>query len=271
MAELPGDRSSRTLQTVSTSADIITTLVELDGARVTELANHLDLSKSAVYNHLTTLRQKNLVVKSGDDYELSYQFLLLGEYVRNRSQLYRVARPELDRLAEECGEYVHLSTEQHGLGINLYKVHGPKAVGSDYQTAKLQKPDYLHYSATGKALLAELPRERVDSIVERHGLVSRTANTITTPEALHEDLERIRERGYSCNDEEEIEGLRAVGAPICDREGTVLGSLSVSGPTSRLKGDRFHETIPELVMSTANVIEVNINMSDQSSNLPNLS
>jgi len=268
MTEHPERDSPRTLKTLTTAFRVIRALEELDGARVTELAGHLDLSKGAVYNHLATLRENNYVVKEGDTYKLSLQFLLLGEYVRNQNTLYEIGGPEIENLAEATGEYAHLSTEQHGLGINLHKVRGEKAVGSDYQTAKLQRPDFLHYSATGKAILAYLPEEQVEEIVDRYGLTRKTENTITTREELFDAIERIRERGYAYNDEEEIEGLRAVGAPIRDREGNVLGSLSVSGPTSRMKSDRLHETVPEMVTSTANIIEVNINMANRSTDLP---
>ena len=63
-----------------------------------------------------------------------------------------------------------------------------------------------------------------------------------------------------------MEGLRAVGAPVIDREGTVLGSLSVAGPTSRLKGEQFDDVLPEKVTRAANVIEVNVNMATQGTN-----
>ncbi|WP_458209222.1 IclR family transcriptional regulator [Haladaptatus sp. NG-SE-30] len=264
MANRAENDSPRTLKTVTRAFDIVRALEELDGARVTELADHLDMSKSAVYNHLATLRENKFVVQDGNTYSLSLQFLLFGEYVRNQNVLYETGKPELERLAEETGEYAHLATEQHGLSVNLYKVKGEKAVGSNYQTSKLQKPDYLHSSATGKAILASLPEERVDEIVDRYGLARKTGNTITDRDELFAELERIRERGYAYNDEEEIEGLRAVGAPICDRDGAVLGAISVSAPATRFSGNRFEETIPELIRQTANVIEVNINMNQRS-------
>ena len=55
--------------------------------------------------------------------------------------------------------------------------------------------------------------------------------------------------------------MRAVGAPIQKRDGSVLGAVSVSKPASRMGEEEFRETIPEIVMSTANVIEVNIETS----------
>ena len=271
---MPDERptgSPRTLKTVSRAFDVVRALEELDGAGVTELAAHLDLSKSVVYSYLSTLRAEKYVVKEDGTYRLSLQFLLVGEYVRNQSTLYRIGKPELEKLAERTGEFAHLATEQHGLGVNLYKVSGDKAVGSEYQVNKLQRADYLHFSATGKSILAHLPRERVDWIVDRYGLPGKTDATITDRESLAEELELIRDRGYSLNDEEEIKGLQAVGAPVRNRHGRVLGSISVSGPVRRMRKPEYHETLVESVVNTANVIEVNVNMEESDDEFPTFS
>jgi len=258
-----GDRrnstSPRTLTTVQRAFDVVRTLQELDGAGVTELAEELGISKSSAYNYLSTLRESQYAVKEGDTYRLSYQFLHVGEYVRRTTDVYRYGMEELDLLAHDTGRYVHLATEQHGLGVNLYKVRGEEAIGSRYQESKLQRPDYLHVSATGKAILASLPRERVEWILKEYGLVGRTANTITDPDELFAELERTRERGYSVNEEEEIEGIGAVGAPVLNRNDELLGSISVSGPAHRMQQPAYRERMAEAVTDTANVIEVNIN------------
>ena len=268
MTEEATGESPRILKTVSRALEVIRALEELDGAGVTELAGHLDISKSAAYNYLMTLEDQKLVVKEGSTYSLSLQFLLLGEYVRNQNTLYETGKGEIESLAETTGEYAHLATIQHGLSVNLYKVKGDKAVGSDYQTSKLQRPDYLHFSATGKSMLAHLPEEKVEEIVDRHGLTRRTDNTITDREELFDKLEAVRERGYAYNDEEEIEGLQAIGAPILDRSDRVLGALSVSGPVRRMSDDDYHDRIVEQVTNAANVIEVNINMAESNDDLP---
>lgn len=260
--------SPRTLKTVARAFDVLRALEELDGAGVTDLADHLDLSKSVVYNYLTTLREETFVVKEGSTYRLSLQFLLVGEYVRNQNTLYRIGKEEVEELAAETGEYAHLSTEQHGLSVNLYKVSGEKGVGSDYQTNKLQRADYLHFSATGKAILAHLPRERVEWIVDKYGLPQKTEKTITDRDALFEELEEIRERGYALNDEEEIKGLQAVGAPVLNRHDRVLGSISVSGPVRRMNDPEYHEEIVDSVVNAANVIEVNVNMEETETDFP---
>ena len=260
-------QSPRTLETVARACDVVEALETLDGAGVTELADYLGISKSSAYTYLATLREKQLVVKSNETYRLSLQFLYLGKSVRHSHPLYAHGRTQVDRLAEESGEYAHLMCEQHGLERNIYKAAGENAVGDEYHTLKQQRADYLHFTATGKAVLAFLPESSVEAIVDRYGLVRNTAQTITEPDALFAELEVIRERGYATNDEEEVRGIRAVGAPIRDVDGAVLGAISVSGPTSRIDGDRFSETLPELVMGAANVTEANINMSSASRTL----
>lgn len=268
MGEEPPSAPPRTLQTVSRVFDVIRALEALDGAGVTEVASYLDISKSVAHSYLTTLREERFVVKEGDTYRLSLQFLLVGEFVRNRHVLYRNGHRELEKLATQTGEYAHLSCEQHGLNVNLYKVSGERGVGSDYQTSKLQRADYLHYSATGKAILAHLPRERVEWVIDQYGLPARTEHTITTRTELFEALERIRDRGYALNDEEEILGLQAIGAPVMARDDRVLGSISVSGPVKRMKDPDYHDSIVDAVVSTANVIEVNVNMAVSEDSFP---
>ncbi|MFB6184486.1 MAG: IclR family transcriptional regulator [Haloarculaceae archaeon] len=255
------DGTPRTLKTVETTVEIIRELERQDGSTVTELAGRLDLSKGGVYNHLATLRQQRLVVKDGDTYRLGLHFQTLGEYVKYNTPLYSAGKDEIDDLAEETGEYAHLMAEEHGQGIHIYKASAERAVGDRYHQANLQRPDHLHYSSTGKAVLAHLPESKVDRIVDEHGLPRRTEHTITDRDELFAELERIRDRGYATNDEEEIPGLRAVGAPIKSSDGDVLGSISVSAPVSRLQGDRFETELPETVVQTANVIELNLETS----------
>ncbi|WP_418281641.1 IclR family transcriptional regulator [Halorubrum sp. DTA98] len=259
--------STRRLETVSRACDVIAALDELGGAGVTEVANHVGVSKSSTHSYLSTLREKRLVVQEGDTYRLSLEFLYLGNAVRHRNVLFAYGKPVVEELAERTGEYVHLMCEQHGLERNVYKVAGENAVGGEYHTAKEQKPDYLHFTASGKAVLAALPEERVDRIVDTHGLPRKTSNTITDREELFEELSTIRSQGYAINDEEEIVGIRAVGAPIRDADGAVLGGMSVSGPTGRFTDELCVDVLAETITEKANVIEAKLNMSNASESL----
>ncbi len=85
--------------------------------------------------------------------------------------------------------------------------------------------------------------------------------------ALREELAAVRERGYAINEDEDVVGIRAVGTPIMAPDGTVLGALSLSGPTSRFTDEFCSETLPELVIERADVIKASINMSKASKSL----
>jgi DNA-binding IclR family transcriptional regulator len=106
-------------------------------------------------------------------------------------------------------------------------------------------------------MLAEMPRDQVETILNRHGLPGATENTITDRESLFETLETIRQRGYAFNDCEEVEGIRAVGMAIVTH-GDVHGALSVSGPSNRVRGERFREELPNILSGAVNEIELKL-------------
>ncbi|MFC6862839.1 IclR family transcriptional regulator [Halomicroarcula sp. GCM10025817] len=244
---------ANTVNATRTSFRIIEVLKRLDGAGVTAVASELDIPKSTVHNHLQTLLEERYVLKEGDTYSVGLRFLELGEFTRNRMDIYETVRPETETLAEKTGEMVNAAVEEHGQGVYITRHEGQQAVSVDTYAGKRV---YLHCTALGKAILAELPEPRVDEILDEHGMPQRTENTITDPDELKAELETIRERGYAYDREERLPGLRCVAAPVVT-DG-VVAALSVSGPTTRIKGDMFHEEIPELLLSAANVVEINM-------------
>ncbi|WP_135304981.1 IclR family transcriptional regulator [Haloarcula amylovorans] len=244
-----------TITATRTSFRVLEALKRLDGAGVTAVATELDTAKSTVHNHLRTLEDEGYVTCEGGTYRVSLRFLELGEYTRNRMDIYEKARPEVDSLAEETGEMANAAVEEHGEGVYITRAEGTQAVSVDTYAGKRVK---LHCTALGKTILAQLPERRVDAILETHGLPRRTENTITDADELKDELDEIRDRGYAYDREERLPGLRCVAAPIVADNGNLIAALSVSGPTTRIKGDRFHQEIPELLRSSANVIEINL-------------
>lgn len=251
--------SKNTLQTTENTIHIVKALKRLDTAGVTELATHLDMSKSTVHEHLATLKEYDYVTKHDDGtYSIGLGFFEMGEYARKRRKIYEIARPEVTSLAEETGELANLLVEEHGRGVYLYRARGESAVTLDTHTGKRR---YLHNTALGKAILAHLPEERVTEILDTHGLPASTKNTITDRGVLFEELEKIYERGVAYCGQERVEGLQCVAAPILSNDDRVLGAISVAAPTTRMEGRRFEEEIPALILQAANVIEINVTYS----------
>lgn len=250
-------RDGLRVKSAATTFDIVDTLKTLESPTVTDIATHLDVPKSTVHDHLTSLIKLDFVVKEDMGYRLGARFLEYGGHVRERMKVYRVARPVVDRLAAETGEHANLMIEEHGLGVFLYKAKGEDAVTLDTHPGMRV---HLQTTAMGKAILAHYPRERVEEIIAERGLPSVTESTITSQEALFHELAEIRDQEYATDNEERVEGMRCVAAPIIDQQ-KVLGAVSVSGPKSRMYDDRVEDELPRRVQSAANVIEVNMTYS----------
>lgn len=256
-------KSGRTIQAVANACKLIELLRTREKSAIVELAEELDLSPGTVHTYLSTLQEYGFVVQTKEGYELGPQLLTLGEYVRNHSDLYQAGKQEIENLAERTGECAHLLTESDGQLYAIYERFGENAVGVGYHNRKRERPlTHLHCTAAGKAILAHLPEERVERIVARFGLPQNTPNTITDPDELFAELEEIRDRGYSFADEEQMENLRAVAAPITPPESGVVGALAVSGPLARLQGERYRTEFPELVTQAANICELNLQSRD---------
>ncbi|WP_255171153.1 IclR family transcriptional regulator [Natrononativus amylolyticus] len=252
------DENKRLLATTETSLEIIEKLKQLDGGRVTEVADEVGIAPSTAHSHLTTLEQRQFVIKEGDEYRLGLKFLELGEHVQ-KNDYFSLAESKANQLAEETGGRAHFTVEEHGQGVYVYTFSGKHAIET-YSREGRRFP--LHQAAAGKAILAYLPDEQVDKIVDRYGLERRTDNTITERKELKSELATIRDRnGVSFNHEEQVKGIRAVGAPICSPNKGVIGALSVSGPAHRFKGEFYEEQLPDIVIGTANELELQIQYS----------
>lgn len=248
-------RPKRGIKSADRVFDIVELLFKNDGMTMGELAEELDLATSTVYEYLTTCEQREYVVKNPDGtYTLSVKFLDLGEMVRQLNPVYKIAQKPLARIADKTGEVAWLYTEEYGYAVPINVERGQQGV---QVVGRIGNRKPIHHISAGKAMLAEMPRDRVEAILDRRGLPDATENTLTDRETLFETLETIQQRGYAFNDGEEIEGIRAVGMAITT-DGDLHGALSVSGPLNRVRGERFRDELPEILSGAVNEIELKL-------------
>lgn len=154
-------------------------------------------------------------------------------------------------LANRIPEEIDFAVEENGRLIVVYHNIGGAAM-TDF---KIGQYLYLHATANGKVLLAEMSKDRVDETIDRWELPKFTENIITEKSALLDELDDVREQRFAINDEEEIEGLRSVGAKITRPNGSILGSLAVDGAPFRLTDKRIEEHIVDDLFNTIDEIE----------------
>ncbi|WP_160135716.1 IclR family transcriptional regulator [Halococcus salsus] len=248
---------TRTLQTVERTIDIISYLEEMNGARVTEIAERYSVAASSVHAHLTTLRNNGYVVKQGDEYQLSLQFLKVGKYTQQRTEARRLADKYTRKLCDETGYRAIFLVEEHGLGVFLYMYPGEHNAWT-HNSPGQQSP--LHTLAAGKAILAHYPESRVREILEEKGMHRKTTNTITDIEVFLNDLERVRERGYAVNDNENVDGIRAIAVSAQGPANELIGSFGISGPTGSMTEESFHDDLPRKLREITDEFELELTL-----------
>ena len=66
------------------------------------------------------------------------------------------------------------------------------------------------------------------------GLPRYTENTLTDPESLARELEKVQRQKYAIDNEEAEKGVSCIGAGIYNDENRLVAGLSVSAPSDRL-------------------------------------
>ncbi|WP_222914697.1 IclR family transcriptional regulator [Natrinema sp. SYSU A 869] len=241
-----------TLKTTARSLALVDRIRECGGARLPQLAADLSLAKSTVYKHVTTLHECGYLVKEDDRYHIGPKFLDLGEHARSRKVGYQFADDAVRELTDATDEEVDFVIEDHGRIITISEsyhrwVKYPGEDKSNRYRARMGTYYPMHATASGKAILAEFPRTRVEAILDRWGLSTKTDNTITERRDLLEELNQINNQGYAIDNEEFTNGLRSVGMTVNEPDGTHIGAMSVSGPSYRMTDEVLaQEIVPAL-------------------------
>lgn len=240
---------------------LVDRLLELNQAGASQLAEEFDMPTSTVHDHLRTLDQLGYLTNTGGQYRLSTRFLEIGNRVKHDMEIYRTSQIELKKLADETGAFTSLMIEEDGLGVIICMEKGDMAMNVNIDRIFPGTRTRLHTTALGKAILATLPSEHTLEIVDEYKLSPKTDRTITTSEALLEELETVRERGYAIDDQERFEGMRGVGVSLQSPRENITGAIGLYGPANYMIDDRFRDEIPQLVLKAANVIQVSLNYS----------
>lgn len=259
---LPLQRPARTASTESSAGGVqsltrglrlLETLAEAEGGlSLTVLAARAELAPSTAHRLLNTLADQGFVDQDATSghWSIGLKTYRVGAAFLSARDFVGESHPHLKRLMEASGETANLSIldGSHVCFIAQVQCHEVMRM-----LVRLGSRIPAHASGSGKAILAALSPEKRRAVLGATPLEPLTVKTIVDPKALERQLETIRKRGYSYDDEENALGLRCVAAAIHEEHGEPLGAISLAGPIARLTDERIAKLGP-LVAQTAREI-----------------
>lgn len=224
---------SAKLKSLKKSLDLLSCFsVKQSELGITELSQQLGLYKSTVHNIVSTFELCGFLEKNPvtNKYRLGTKILELAHVVNANLGLHQIVEPHIRRLANEINETVYFAIPKEGQVLYI----GDAYPSSSYAVRSIMgETAEMYCTALGKAMLAFLPAQAQTDAIEKQSMIVFTPNTITSAEHLRSELVQIRNRGYSVDNMEHEFGVKCVAVPVYKRDNSLLGAISVSGPSLR--------------------------------------
>ncbi|GAB2518892.1 IclR family transcriptional regulator [Paramicrobacterium agarici] len=242
------------VQSVERVFELLELITDAGGeVTLSELSSSTDLPLPTIHRLLRTLVSLGYARQLPNRrYALGPRLIRLGEGANK--QLGALARPQLASLVSELGESANMAVLDGDMVVYIAQVQSKHSMR---MFTEVGRRAHTHDTGVGKAMLAQLPEERVRGIVERAGMPTPTEKSIGTVDDLLAELERIRDRGYSIDDGEQELGVRCYAMAVPDAPTPT--AISVSGPDSRVDDEFAARAIP-LLTEAAEAISADLTL-----------
>ncbi|MBT2551039.1 IclR family transcriptional regulator [Arthrobacter sp. ISL-65] len=248
-----GDLPGGSLQSVDRAITVLKILARSGSAGVTEVAEEMGVHKSTISRLLRALEAQGMAQSSGrGKYQLGLGILHLANSIPMRLDLAAEARPVLEALASKFGETVNLAVLSSNHVVNIDEAFGPSTLGTKNWMGLLTP---IHATSSGKVFLASLSAAERDRMLKELGMPAVTNQTITSRQELESQLAVVAKAGYATVHGELEDELDGIAVPVRGHHGTVIGAVSISGPSFRFKPEKHPELIDELKQAGLKISE----------------
>jgi len=247
----------RVVPAVMRSLDILELFLDHPRLSAREIAEKLDLPRTTVHELLVTLVARSYLISVPGQpvvYRLGVSVLGLSAAFAGQLDLVREAQEVAQEVAAACDEAVHVAVLDGTDVIYLVKVDSTHPVR---MVSAVGRRLPAHCTAVGKMLLSSLDRAGLDALVPEGALAAMTPASITDPDRLRGELDRVRAADVAVDDGESDSAVRCVAAPVRDHTGRTVAAMSVSAPIIRWTPSA-HEEWTRLVRQGAVTLSVRL-------------
>lgn len=222
---------------------------------LSDVARRTEMTRAAARRFLHTLEALGYVRSDGRLFSLTPRVLDLGFSYLSALSLPEIVQPHLEKLSREVDESVSAAVLDGSDIVYVARVPTRRimsvriTIGTRFPAAA---------TSMGRVLLASLPPDALDALLEASPLTAHTDRTITDAAALREELVRVREQGWALVDGELEPGLRSIAAPVRGRTGEVIAAVNISTSATRDSLERLRTTYRSLLLETARAVDADL-------------
>lgn len=232
-----------------------------------QICDATGLVKSTAFRIIVSLLESEYLAQTSKGYWLGVKVLRLGALYEAKLEVREVALSHISRLRDLVNETVHLAVlDDEWRVVYLEKLSSRHSIGIMMSRVGITTP--AHCTGLGKAMIAFRPLPEVQKWLGKRKLKRFAQNTITEPDALLQELEEVRRRGYAIDDCEHEEQVRCIAAPVFNRAGTVVAAISVAGPSVRMPSPIVGSEMATRVVETAQAITAALGGSRENGEAP---
>ncbi|KAB2330473.1 IclR family transcriptional regulator [Cytobacillus depressus] len=248
------------LKTLSNAIDVLELFDEEAALTPKEIENRIKMNRTNLYRILYTLRHRGLLdldPQTGE-YKIGLKVFHLASLSLKRLDVKTISHPFLQILGNLLNESIHLVVKNNQFAIFVDKIEANEDVNMG---SYIGWSAPLYCTASGKLLISYESDEWIKSYFKNLDLKKYTDNTLVQYEQFMNNITNIREKGYSSDEEEMVEGLTCFAVPIIGHSGKIVAAVSVSGATTKM--NKKKELVLEELKKTATEISKTITRTPQ--------
>jgi IclR family acetate operon transcriptional repressor len=206
------------------------------------------LGTSTVHRVLNSLKNAGLVKQSANQkYSLGYKMLKYARIIQLQLRYQEIVIPIFRQMRDECEETMAFHLYDGKSRICLFQLESNNQLRRTYTDVGVPLP--IFPGSPGKAILAFLPEKEQEEHLRNLKLET------NKKEALRAELKLIRIAGYATSQGERTQGISSLAAPVYNDNGNIVGSVNISGPSTRLTPVKMEEYAPLLLRMTGEISE----------------
>lgn len=217
------------------------------------IAQETGLTSSTALKILDTLLLIGYVKKHQETkkFELGSGLIKYANQYLANLDISKISYPYLKELQKELDETIHLGILEGDEILTVNKLETQKSIVCTNSRIGLTKP--LYCSAMGKAVLAQLPENKVEDYLNRVDLKALTKKTITNRDELVKQLQDVRKNGYAIDDNESENDVYCLGVSLHMNHQT-YGAFSVSVPAYRITPEVEADIVQSILKTKENIL-----------------